>query len=51
MRPVAFYCIAAFGLGFIAGYYTRILRVKYLQAKHQYFSRKARETRARLQQL
>lgn len=43
--------ILTFSLGFVAGYYSHVLRVKYLQAKHQYFDRKAREARDKLQKL
>lgn len=43
--------ILTFGLGFVAGYYTHVLRIKYLQAKHQFFDRKAKETRDKLQKL
>ena len=49
MKFAAFVFVAVFGLGFISGYYSHILRLKYLRAKRNYFERKVKETKEQLQ--
>ncbi len=39
---------ATFGLGFVCGYYSHALRIKYLQAKQNFYERKAKETKQKL---